>query len=98
MKLRERTSGRKLSTLVSIGLIMVFVPVNTALVMFIYSLFRSSEFKVISSIEGPSTVYLESILPESLYWIGPAVFICGLIILGYAGIRRFLHKTQGDER
>ena len=89
---------RKLSTLVTIGLIMVFVPVNTAIVMFIYSLFRSNEFKVVSSIEGPSTVYLESILPESLPLIGLAIFLCGLVILGYAGIRRFLQKTTGDEK
>jgi hypothetical protein len=97
MKRFEKTAGRKLSTLVTIGLIMVFVPVNTALVMFIYSLFRSNEFKVVSSIEGPSTVYLESILPESLFFIGLAIFICGLIILGYAGVRRFLQKTRGEE-
>ena len=88
--------GRKLNTLVTIGLIMVFVPVNTALIMFIYSLFRSNENTVVSSIDGPSTVYLKVSLPESLHWIGLAVFFCGLIILGYAGVRRFLQKKRGE--
>lgn len=92
MKQLKKATGRKLSALVAIGLIMVLVPVNTALVMFIYSLFRNNEYTVVSSIEGPSTVYLEFSVPENLYFIGLAVFICGLIILGYAGIRRFLQK------
>jgi hypothetical protein len=90
--------GRKLRALVTIGLIMVLVPVNTALVMFIYSLFRENEYTVVSSIEGPSTVYLEISLPESVPFIGLAVFICGLIILGYAGIRRYLYKTPEEEK
>jgi hypothetical protein len=97
MKQRERTAGRKLSTLVTIGLIMVLVPVNTALVMFIFSLFRNNEYTVVSSVEGPSTVYLEFSVPDNLLFIGLAVFVCGLVILGYAGIRRFLKKTPGEE-
>ena len=96
MKQSERTAGRKLSTLVAIGLIMVLVPLNTAFVMFIYSLFRSNEYTVVSSVEGPSTVYLEVSLPGNLPFIGLAVFICGLIILGYAVARRFLQK-RGEE-
>ena len=98
MKRHERTAGRKLSTLVTIGLIMVLLPVNTSLVMFIYSLFRNNEYTVFSSIEGPSTVYLEVSLPENLPFIGLAVFISGLIILGYTGVRRFLQKTPGEEK
>lgn len=97
MKQRKTTAGRKLSALVTIGLIMVLVPLNTALVMFIYSLFSDNEYTVVSSIEGPSIVYLDFILPQYLTLIGLAVFICGLIIVGYAGIRRFLQKTPGEE-
>jgi hypothetical protein len=77
---------------------MVLLPVNTALVMFIYSLFRSNEYTVVSLLEGPSTVYLEFSVPESLQWIGLAVFICGLIILGYAAVKRFLQRTHGEEK
>jgi uncharacterized membrane protein len=90
--------NRKLSTLVIIGLIMVLIPVNTALVMFIFSLFRNNEYTVVSSIEGPTTVYLEFVLPENLHFIGLVIFLCGLIILGYAGVRRFLQKTRGEEK
>lgn len=82
----------KLSTLATIGLIMVLLPVNTALVMFIYSLFRSNEYSAFLSIEGLSMVYKEFSLPENLLLIGLALFICGLVILGYAGVRRFLQK------
>ena len=97
MKQPERTAGRKLSTLVIIGLIMVLLPVNTALVMFIFWLFRSNEYTDFLSIEGFSTIYKEFSMPESLYFIGLAVFICGLVILGYAGIRRFLLKKSDEE-
>ena len=90
--------NRKLSTLVIIGLIMVLIPVNTALVMFIFSLFRNNEYNAFLSIEGLSTVYKEFSLPDNLLFIGLAVFICGLIILGYAGVRRFLQKTRGEEK
>ena len=89
--------GRKLSTLVITGLIMVFVPVNTAIVILIYSLFRSNEYTVVSSIEGPSTVYLEFSLSGSFHFISLAVFIVGLVLLGYAGVRRFLQKKPGEE-
>jgi len=90
--------NRKLSTLVTIGLIMVLVPVNTALIIFIFSLFRNNEYTVVSSIEGPSTVYLEPGISETLFFIGLAIFLCGLIILGYAIVRRFLQKTRGEEK
>ncbi|MFC1946376.1 hypothetical protein ACFLXY_00495 [Chloroflexota bacterium] len=97
MKQFEKATGRKLNTLVMIGLIMVLVPVNTALVMFIFWLFRSNEYTDVSSFEGLSTVYIEFSLPESLPFIGLAVFMCGLIILGYAAVRRFLQKTPNKE-
>ena len=90
--------GRKLSTLVTISLIMVLVPVNTALVMLIFWLFRSNEYKDFLSIEGLSTMYKEFSLPESLLFIGLAGFLCGLIILGYAGVRRFLKNTDEERR
>ena len=97
MKQFKKATGRKLSTLVIIGLIMVLLPVNTALVMFIYSLFRSNENTIFSSIEGPSTVYLEPGTSETFFFIGLAIFLCGLIILGYAGVRRFLQKKTDEE-
>lgn len=54
---------------------MVFVPVNLAILMFLYSVFFGKEPEVISAVEGPSVVHLTQIIPSYLPVLGAGVFV-----------------------
>ena len=83
----KRTGLCLTATLTIIGLLMVFVPVNIAIIMLMYGLFRNNEYKVSSSVEGPSTVYLQSHLPGSLVLIGLGVFAADNPVKQYQAMR-----------
>ncbi|MBN2239107.1 MAG: hypothetical protein JW712_04985 [Dehalococcoidales bacterium] len=94
MSQSKDTNVKRLSTPTVTGLILVLLPVNTCIIMSIYSLFRKNEYTVVPSIDGPSTVYLESVLPDYVPVIGLGMFIVGLLVLGFMAFRKFMGMRE----
>lgn len=70
-----------------IGLILVLAPINTAIIIFLYSMFRKAEPIIHTSIEGPSSLFIESNCDFGTPCIiGVGAFICGIIVLGFVAL------------
>lgn len=88
---KDNSSVRKLSALTITGLIMVFVPLNTTLILLLYTVFR----KIDPPVEGLSfTAVHNNTAVQNLFIAGLAVFICGLVVLGYIAARRFRQQRK----
>lgn len=102
MKEQNNRQVKRLTSITVTGLILVAVPVSSVLIMLIYSLFRNAERVVVTSAEGPSTVYLDSCgIPTEVFFIIVAVlFLSGIILLSWVGFRRFRRedRQQGEKK
>ena len=74
----EMKHSKLMGFLTIIGLIMIFIPVNLAIIMFLYAIFRVSENRTL--FEFSDFMYLPGV-PGYLPITAGAVFIIGLSIL-----------------
>ena len=93
----KRTDTDWLSALTVMGRILILVPVVVGLIVFVSSFFREHEIAMESSIEGPSTVFIEENIAVGTLTSGaPMIFLCGVGILVYVAVKRFQQGLRGE--
>ncbi|MBN2239720.1 MAG: hypothetical protein JW712_08095 [Dehalococcoidales bacterium] len=86
---------KKLEILTIAGLIMVFVPVNSVIIMLLYTAFRKIESVPGSFLDSLHTMY-QTHVPSGLAVVTAVVFLCGLGILAYVGFRKKRGKIRTE--